>query len=161
MDGLHKLLHLRFSVCIFRIEFHTWVSWSGSKDFMATVFPWLNFWKYLFFYLAARGPSCCLGDLWSSLSHVRSLLAAWGVWFSDEGSNPGPLHWEDGLKTLDHQGSPLNFFFFFKPVNSWYFVTAILGIWYKVYPNCCLSVSEVCSFLLLSNVLVWVAWHFI
>ena len=57
---------------------------------------------YIFFlYLAVPGLSCGTQDLQSSLQHVgclvvtcKLLAVACGIQFSDQGSNPGPLHWE-------------------------------------------------------------------
>lgn len=30
----------------------------------------------------------------------------------DQGSNPGPMHWEGGVLALDYQGSPFVLIFF-------------------------------------------------
>ena len=66
--------------------------------------------EYLFMciYLTARGLSCSMQGLPSLLWHTGSLVAACGVWFPDQGSNPGPpAVWEPGVwEPLDHQGSP-------------------------------------------------------
>ena len=52
-------------------------------------------------YWAVPGLSCVTRELQSSLSHVGSLVVARGlvvvargVQLPDQGSNPGPLHWE-------------------------------------------------------------------
>ena len=37
----------------------------------------------------------------SLVAAFRLLVVACGIWFPDQGSNPGPLHWEQ-----DPQGSP-------------------------------------------------------
>ena len=66
-------------------------------------------WSFFFFfflifiviYLAVPGLSCGMWYLWSSLWHAGSLVAACklsaaacGIWLPNQGSNPGPLHWE-------------------------------------------------------------------
>ena len=37
------------------------------------------------------------GFIGSQLRYMRSLVAAWGIQFPDQGSNPGHLHWEHRL----------------------------------------------------------------
>ena len=54
--------------------------------------PLLFLKKYLFIYLAAPGLSCGIQDL--QLWHAGSIVAACTIQFPDQGSNPGPLHWE-------------------------------------------------------------------
>lgn len=50
----------------------------------------LSFFKYsIYIYLAALGLSY---SSWYSI-----LVAVCGIWFPDEGSNPGPLHWEHSV----------------------------------------------------------------
>ena len=46
--------------------------------------------KYLFISVAAPGLSCSAWHLQPSLWHARSLVAACGIQFPDQGSNPGP-----------------------------------------------------------------------
>ena len=55
----------------------------------------LSFITYLFLviYLASPGLSCSMQDLPSSLRHAGSLVAACGIWFPDQGSNPDALGW--------------------------------------------------------------------
>ena len=36
------------------------------------------------------------------------LVAACGTWFPDQGSNPGPLHWECGVLTTGPSGKSLH-----------------------------------------------------
>ena len=48
--------------------------------------PWLCL--FLFVYLAAPGLSCLVWDL--QLWHAGSLVAACGIYFPDQGSNPDP-----------------------------------------------------------------------
>ena len=57
--------------------------------------------KYIVIYLAVSGLSWGMQDLCPSLWPVGSsveacklLIAARGIHFPDQGSNPGPLHWE-------------------------------------------------------------------
>ena len=57
--------------------------------------------KYIFIYLAVSGLSWGMQDLCPLLWPVGSLveackllIAARGIHFPDQGSNPGPLHWE-------------------------------------------------------------------
>ena len=51
---------------------------------------------YLFIYLFG-----CLG---SQLQHAGSLVVACEIQFPDQGSNPGPLHWEHGISTTGPPG---------------------------------------------------------
>ena len=37
------------------------------------------------------------------------LAAACGIYFPDQGSNPGPLHWERGVLATGPRGSPQTF----------------------------------------------------
>ena len=64
------------------------------------------FLKILFIYLAVPGLSCRTQDLRSSLWHTRSLLAARGIQFPDQGSNLDPLHWERGVLATGPSGKP-------------------------------------------------------
>ena len=51
---------------------------------------------YLFIYnLAASGLSCGKRNL--LVVACELLVAACGILFPDQGSNPGPLHWERGV----------------------------------------------------------------
>ena len=47
----------------------------------------------------------------SSLRHAGSLVAACGIWFPDQGSNLGPLHWERGVLATGPPGKSLNQYF--------------------------------------------------
>ena len=38
---------------------------------------------------------------------VPVLVVACGIYFPDQGSNPGPLHWEPGVLTTEPRGKPL------------------------------------------------------
>ena len=46
------------------------------------------------------------------VAHGPSRSAACGI-FSDQGSNPRPLHWQADSQPLRHQGSPLTFHFLY------------------------------------------------
>ena len=54
-------------------------------------------------YLVAPRLSCGTPDLWSSLGRAglvvarELLVAAWGTWFPDQGSDLGPAHWDHGV----------------------------------------------------------------
>ena len=48
----------------------------------------------------------------SSLWHAGSLVAACGIKFPDQGSNPGPLHGEHGVLTSGPPGKSFNSIFF-------------------------------------------------
>ena len=59
-----------------------------------------HFLKYMFIYLATPGLSCSTRGLRSLLWHAGSVVAArklsvvaCGIYFSNQGLNPGPLHW--------------------------------------------------------------------
>ena len=55
-----------------------------------------------------------MGSLWpsaeSSLQCVGSLVAACGVQLPDQGSKPGPLHWQHGVLTTGPPGKSQPFF---------------------------------------------------
>ena len=56
----------------------------------------------------------CSIDLCSCFGHAGSLLAACGIYFPDQGLNPGPLHWEHRVLTTGLPGKSqgaLTFFF--------------------------------------------------
>ena len=61
----------------------------------------------IFIYWAALGLSCGTLDLQSWLWHARSLLVACGIWSPNQGSNPGPLHWEHGVLVTGLPGKPV------------------------------------------------------
>ena len=44
------------------------------------------------------------GHIRSKLQHMELLVAACGIWFPDQGSNPGPLHWEHGVLASGQSG---------------------------------------------------------
>ena len=52
----------------------------------------IYFFFFLIIYLAVLGLSCDMGDLLVGTGEL--LVAAHGIQFLDQGSNPGPLHWE-------------------------------------------------------------------
>ena len=45
------------------------------------------------------------------LVSFKLLVAACGIWFPDQGLNPGPLHWELGVLSTGPPGKSLFFFF--------------------------------------------------
>ena len=55
--------------------------------------------KYIFIYLFAPG---------FYLQHTNSLVVACGIQFPDQGSNPGPLHWEHGVPATGPPGKSQN-----------------------------------------------------
>ena len=62
----------------------------------------------LFIYLAVLGLSCGMQDL--QLQHAGSSVAACGIMFPDQGSNPAPLNWERGVLATAPPGKPKNIF---------------------------------------------------
>ena len=58
----------------------------------------LHLYLFLNTYLAAlhlvHCLSCRMWDIQSSLQHARSLVATCRILFPNQGSNPGPLHWD-------------------------------------------------------------------
>ena len=80
------------------------------------LFTYLCLGKYLLIYLFGRARS----SWWragSSLQHMGSLVAAFrlsvatcGIWFPDQGSNPGPYTGRELSQSLGHQGSPRKLF---------------------------------------------------
>ena len=48
---------------------------------------------------------------WWKICHSGSVVAVWGIQFSDPGSNPRPLHWEHGVLATGPPGSPCTDFF--------------------------------------------------
>ena len=51
------------------------------------------------------------GRVGSYLCHSGSVVAVWGIQFSDPGSNPRPLHWEHGVLATGPPGSSCTDFF--------------------------------------------------
>ena len=64
---------------------------SYSYPFFSFIYYFLN---YLFIYRAVPSLSCGTWDLQSLLGLAGSLVGAHRIQFPDQGSNPGPLHWE-------------------------------------------------------------------
>ena len=66
---------------------------------------WLSFKKYVFVYLAVPGLN-------GSLQGLQGLqLCCWmWDWLPDQGSNPGPLHWECGVLATGPPGKPYKSF---------------------------------------------------
>ena len=63
----------------------------------------------IFISLATLGLSCGMQDL---------LVAACGIWFPDQGSNLGPLHWEHGILATAPPGKSQLWFLFLSPSCS-------------------------------------------
>ena len=76
------------------------------------ILPNTLFFKY-FLILAALGLSCGTQNLRSSLWYTGSLVAAWelhvvcGIYFPDQRSNLGPLHWQHRVLTTEPPGRSL------------------------------------------------------
>ena len=84
-------IHALFPLVFF--SFHSFF----LPSFLPPSLPFL----YLFIYLAALGFSCGMQDI---------LVEACGIQFPDQGSNPGPLHWEHRVLITGSPGkSPLVF----------------------------------------------------
>ena len=60
---------------------------------------------YLFIYLAALGLSYSMQEL-LVVTFELFLVVACGIYFSNQGVNPGPLPWEHRVSATVHQGSP-------------------------------------------------------
>ena len=72
--------------------------------------------KTPFIYLAALGLSC---GTWNLLVVACELLvAACGIQFPDQGSNPDPCIGSMGFHPLDHQGSPSDLLLLQKDFDS-------------------------------------------
>ena len=63
-------------------------------------------------YWAAPGLSCGTQDIQSWLWHAGSLLIACGIWFPDQGSNLGPLHWEHRVLVTGLPGKSMELVFY-------------------------------------------------
>ena len=68
----------------------------------------------LFIYLAALSLSCTMWNCWPLSWNVGSLVVAYellvatcGIWFPDQGSNPGILHWDQSLSHQTTKKVPL------------------------------------------------------
>ena len=78
---------------------------------------------------AVLGLSYSTQDLQPSLRHVRSLVSAWelfvlpcGIWFPDQGLDPGSLNWEHRVLATGALG------------NSWYVGSSWpLFLWESIY----------------------------
>ena len=91
-------------------------AWHAAVHGVAKSQTWLSDWTTTLknIYLApARSQLWHAGHLWSLLRCVGSLIAACrllvkacGIWLPDQGSNPGPLHWELGFLPTGPPGSP-------------------------------------------------------
>ena len=66
----------------------------------------------IFIYWAAPGLSCGTRDIQSWLWHAGSLLIACGIWFPDQGSNLGPLHWEHRVLVTGLPGKSMELVFY-------------------------------------------------
>ena len=68
-----------------------------------------NIYFISFIYSAVLDLSCGRWHLRSLLQYAGSLVVACGVSFPDQGSNPGPLHWELRVLTTEPaRKSPLD-----------------------------------------------------
>ena len=69
----------------------------------------LFFYSFIFIFigLAAPGLPC---SMWDPAYEV--LVEACGIQFPDQGSNPGPLHWERGVSAFRPPWESLSFFSF-------------------------------------------------
>ena len=63
------------------------------------------FFNIVYYFLAVSGLSCSVQEL-LVVAFELFLVAACGIYFSDQGANPGPLHWEHRVSATVHQGSP-------------------------------------------------------
>ena len=84
-------------------------------------------------YLAVPGLSGSTWSLGSSLWHVGSLavacellVATCGIQFPDQGSNPGPLHWECGVLATGSPGKFLSASFMACTVLDFHFSQELL-----------------------------------
>lgn len=94
----------QFRICLLDSPSYVHISESPTSDQLLLLKCSL---LHLFFknsiYLAMPGLRCGMRDPPSSLRHGGSLAAACGNEFPDQGSSPGPLHWELGISAT---GSP-------------------------------------------------------
>ena len=96
-------------------------------------------------YLAMLGLSCGMRDLLSSLQHVESfqfrhegslvvayelLFVACRIQFHDQGSNPGPKHWEHRILASRSSGKSQNQLF-----TSLIFLSSLSSTLYFLCPN--------------------------
>ena len=95
------------------------VFWNLLTFFFQEVFLFVL--KYLFIYLSSLSLTCSSQDLWFSLQHTGHLVAmcellvvACGIQFPDQGSNPGPLHWEHGVLATGPPGNFQTFWYFWQ-----------------------------------------------
>ena len=70
--------------------------------------------KKILIYLGALGLSCSTQDFFFFARRIflvvvcELLVVACGTWFPDQGSNPGPLHWECGVLATGPSGKSLH-----------------------------------------------------
>ena len=56
-----------------------------------------HFLMVIYLYLATPSLSCSMQGLQSALQHEGPLIATCGIYFPNQGLNPGPLYWEYGV----------------------------------------------------------------
>ena len=61
---------------------------------------------------AAQVALCTLYVLLFIYWAASVLVVAYGIWFPDQGWNPGPLHWGHGVLATGQPGKPKRCFFF-------------------------------------------------
>ena len=102
---------LRISFCCWKASICN-IKITYEKKWIFLIVPNTLFLKY-FLILAALGLSCGTQNLRSSLWYTGSLVAAWelhvvcGIYFPDQRSNLGPLHWQHRVLTTEPPGRSL------------------------------------------------------
>ena len=99
------------------------------------------FFFLIFIYFAAPCLSCSTQNRQFSLWCVGSIVAACGIQFPDQGSNPGPLHWEcevlaAGPSGKSHwrgfagegNGTPLQYSYLENPMDRGAWWAAVHGV---------------------------------
>ena len=73
---------------------HNWSNLAAAAAAAGPEYKEIYFFNIYIYLFIVLGFSCSTQDLWSSLLYAGSLVAACGISFHNQGSNPGPLHAE-------------------------------------------------------------------
>ena len=85
--------------------------------------------------MAAPGLSCSTQDLFFfffQLCHMNSLWQC-GIWFHEQKSNPGPLHWEGGILVTGPPGKYPSIFLIKRKLGGGENGASLVAQWYRIH----------------------------